>query len=174
LRIRCCNGPVDHRPILQTSLAGAVGFRERNAAFPSLRPALADPCKSRPGCLRTTRGRHRGYSSAPGSHDRPRRGSCVGSYVRGQGFALLLAKETSFDVALLDFNMPGRDGLELAAELLALHPSTPLAVVSANHQEEIVGRAKDIGAAFLTKPLNEQALGAFLADAIRRLERTKA
>jgi DNA-binding NarL/FixJ family response regulator len=88
--------------------------------------------------------------------------------------ALSLAKDTSFDVALLDFNMPGRDGLDLAAELLALHPSTPLAVVSANHQEEIVRRAKDIGAAFLTKPLNEQALSAFLADAVCRLERTKA
>jgi DNA-binding response OmpR family regulator len=88
--------------------------------------------------------------------------------------ALSLAKQTSFDVALLDFNMPGRDGLQLAVELLALHPSTPLAVVSANHQEEIVGRAREIGAVFLTKPLNQQALGAFLQDAVRRLEQGKA
>jgi len=88
--------------------------------------------------------------------------------------ALSLAKQTSFDVALLDFNMPGRDGLELAAELLALRPSTPLAVVSANHQEEIVGRARAIGAVFLMKPLNEQALGAFLQEAVRRLELGKA
>jgi DNA-binding NarL/FixJ family response regulator len=88
--------------------------------------------------------------------------------------ALSLAKQTSFDVALLDFNMPGRDGLELATELLALHPSTPLAVVSANHQEEIVGRARAIGAVFLMKPLNEQALGAFLQEAVRRLELGKA
>ena len=88
--------------------------------------------------------------------------------------ALSLAKQTSFDVALLDFNMPGRDGLELAAELLALHSSTPLAVVSANHQQEIVGRAREIGAVFLMKPLNEQALGAFLQEAVRRLELGKA
>ncbi len=84
--------------------------------------------------------------------------------------ALSLAKETAFDVALLDFNMPGRDGLQLAGELLALRPSTPLAVVSANHQEEIVGRAREIGATFLSKPLNEKAFGAFLQDAVRRLE----
>jgi CheY-like chemotaxis protein len=88
--------------------------------------------------------------------------------------ALSLTKQTSFDVALLDFNMPGRDGLELAAELLTLHPSTPLAVVSANHQEEIVARARAIGAVFLTKPLNEQAFSAFLQDAVRRLEQRKA
>jgi YesN/AraC family two-component response regulator len=88
--------------------------------------------------------------------------------------ALSLAEQTSFDVALVDFNMPGRDGLELATELLALHPSTPLAIVSANHQEEIVGRAREIGAIFLTKPLNEQALSAFLEDAVRRLEQAKA
>jgi CheY-like chemotaxis protein len=88
--------------------------------------------------------------------------------------ALSLAKQTAFDVALLDYNMPGRDGLELAVELLALQPSTPLAVVSANHQEEIVGRARQIGAVFLTKPLNEQALGAFLQHAVRRLEQGKA
>lgn len=88
--------------------------------------------------------------------------------------ALSLAKQTSFDVALLDFNMPGRDGLELATELLALHPSTPLAVVSANHQEEIVGRARAIGAVFLMKPLKEQALAAFLQEAVRRLELGKA
>jgi YesN/AraC family two-component response regulator len=88
--------------------------------------------------------------------------------------AISLAKETAFDIALLDFNMPGRDGLQLAADLLALHPSTPLAIVSANHQTEIIAQAKDIGAVFLTKPLNEQALGGFLEEAIRRLEKAKA
>ncbi|QIG97350.1 MULTISPECIES: response regulator transcription factor [unclassified Bradyrhizobium] len=88
--------------------------------------------------------------------------------------ALSLAKNTAFDVALLDFNMPGRDGLELAAALLALRPSMPLAVVSANHQEEIVRRVREIGAAFLVKPLNEQALGAFLEDAVRRLKQAQA
>lgn len=88
--------------------------------------------------------------------------------------ALSLASETAFDVALLDFNMPGRDGLQLAADLLQLRPSAPLAIVSANHQVEIVERATDLGAAFLVKPLNEKALGVFLEDAIRRLQRNSA
>lgn len=81
-----------------------------------------------------------------------------------------LAKTSAFDVALLDFNMPGRDGLELAAELRSAHPAMPLAVISANHQEEIVARAKAIGAVFLPKPLTEQALAEFLKGAISQLQ----
>jgi YesN/AraC family two-component response regulator len=88
--------------------------------------------------------------------------------------AVALAGETAFDIALLDFNMPGRDGLQLAAELLEMRPGTPLAIVSANHQNEIISQAREIGAVFLNKPLNEQALGAFLEEAIRRLEKGTA
>ena len=83
--------------------------------------------------------------------------------------AMNLAKTAAFDVALLDFNMPGRDGLQLAAELRSAHPTMPLAVISANHQDEIVARAKAIGAAFLPKPLTEQALGEFLQAALGQL-----
>ncbi len=79
--------------------------------------------------------------------------------------ALALVKSAGVDVALLDFNMPGRDGLELAAELRALHPEIVLAVVSANLQEEIVARAHAVGASFLPKPVTAQALGAFLDSA---------
>ena len=57
-----------------------------------------------------------------------------------------LAGTDSFDLAILDFNMPGRDGLQLAAELLALKPSLPLAVISANHQVEVVTKAREVGA----------------------------
>ena len=83
--------------------------------------------------------------------------------------ALGLAETNSFDLAILDFNMPGRDGLVLAAELLALKPGMPLAVISANHQVEVVTRAREVGATFLQKPLTEKALAEFLADATKRL-----
>src|ERR1700748_3851276 len=87
--------------------------------------------------------------------------------------ALALAQEGTFDVALVDFNMPGRDGLQLAADLRERNPSMPLAVVSANHQDEIVARAKAIGAAFLPKPLTEQSLSDFLQDALQQLQSAK-
>jgi CheY-like chemotaxis protein len=72
-------------------------------------------------------------------------------------------------IALLDFNMPGRDGLALAADLHALRPDMPLAIISANSQDEIVARAKAIGAAFLPKPLTEQALADYLVTVEPRL-----
>jgi DNA-binding NarL/FixJ family response regulator len=83
--------------------------------------------------------------------------------------ALALAKSNTFDLAILDFNMPGRDGLELAAALIAMKPQLPLAVISANHQVEVVTRAREVGATFLQKPLTEKALSDFLSDAIKRL-----
>jgi len=84
--------------------------------------------------------------------------------------ALILIEQSPIDIALLDFNMPGRDGLELAAELLAGSPGMPVAVISANHQSEIVARAREVGAIFLTKPITEQALGEFIAEAVGKLE----
>jgi CheY-like chemotaxis protein len=83
--------------------------------------------------------------------------------------ALGLVKSNAFDMAILDFNMPGRDGLQLAAEMLALKPDVPLAVISANHQVEVVSRAREVGAAFLPKPLTQKALDDFIKDAEKRL-----
>jgi CheY-like chemotaxis protein len=83
--------------------------------------------------------------------------------------ALALARQGSFDLALLDFNMPGRDGLELAAELRELRPEMPVAVISANLQTEIVNRARSVGAEFLAKPLTEEAMKAFIFQAEQRL-----
>ncbi len=83
--------------------------------------------------------------------------------------ALSSMKQAAPDVALLDFSMPGRDGLDLAAEFRRLRPRMPLGVISANHQKEIVDRARALGASFLPKPLTEQALSKFMDDAVRQL-----
>jgi DNA-binding NarL/FixJ family response regulator len=83
--------------------------------------------------------------------------------------ALALFTREQPDIALLDFNMPGRDGLALAAELCALDPRMPLALISANTQDEIVARTHEIGAAFLAKPVTKRALADFLSGAQLRL-----
>lgn len=79
--------------------------------------------------------------------------------------ALALVRDSAVDIALLDFNMPGRDGLDLATDLRKLHPTMPVAVISANTQVEIVNRTREIGASFLPKPLADPALKEFLAAA---------
>ena len=83
--------------------------------------------------------------------------------------ALAAVASSQVDVALIDFNMPGRDGLELAAELRARHPDMPLAVVTANLQDEVIERARAVNAAFVPKPIDADGLRPFLEGAALRL-----
>jgi CheY-like chemotaxis protein len=82
--------------------------------------------------------------------------------------ALAAVADGKIDLAVLDYNMPGKNGLELAAELRALHPSMPLAVITANVQDEIINRARAVNATFVAKPLTEDALRGFLSGAALR------
>ncbi|MDB5524739.1 MAG: response regulator [Rhizobium sp.] len=82
----------------------------------------------------------------------------------------LMATE-AIDLAVLDFNMPDKDGLELAAELRASHPNMPIAIITANIQDEIIARARDLNATFVGKPVTEEALKAFLSGAALRLKK---
>jgi CheY-like chemotaxis protein len=88
--------------------------------------------------------------------------------------ALVRIEHEMPEIVLLDFNMPGKDGLAFAAELRQRDPGISVAVISANRQVEVIDRARAIGAAFLPKPLTEQALKNFLEDAEeqRRAKRT--
>jgi CheY-like chemotaxis protein len=84
--------------------------------------------------------------------------------------ALAMTKSAKPDIAVFDFNMPGRDGLALAAEVRDLSPAMPIAIISANHQQEVVDRALALGAVFLSKPLTEPALRDFLLTAEQKLK----
>ena len=76
--------------------------------------------------------------------------------------ALKMMTVAAPDIALLDFNMPGRSGLDLAADLRQAKPNMPVAIVSANRQLEVLKRTAAVGASFLVKPLTEQALDEYL------------
>src|ERR1700757_5247651 len=64
------------------------------------------------------------------------------------------------DISLIDLNMPGEGGLALAADLRRKQPDMPIAVVTANIQDEIVARVRELDATFVPKPLTEEALAA--------------
>ena len=84
--------------------------------------------------------------------------------------ALAALEEQKPDLVVVDFNMPGRNGLDIAAELRRMRPAMPVAVISANHQQEIIDRANALGATFLSKPITEPALRDFLAGAVRQIQ----
>lgn len=100
--------------------------------------------------------------------------SCYPDWQRAEagsaGDALKIAEKDKPDVALLDFNMPGKDGLVLAADLRALQRDMPIGIISANHQQAIVDRARALGAVFLPKPLTEASLREFLKNAMQQLQ----
>ena len=91
----------------------------------------------------------------------------------GADEALGTIESDPVDIALIDFNMPGLDGLELVARIRECAPEMPIAVVSANLQDEIVARTRELKAAFIAKPLTDEALGAFLSGAALRLRKAK-
>lgn len=87
--------------------------------------------------------------------------------------ALAVLNAQRIDVVLLDFNMPEKDGLALAGELRARFPAMPIALVTANVQDEVVARARALGATFITKPVTEDGLRGFLSGTALRLREAR-
>jgi CheY-like chemotaxis protein len=83
--------------------------------------------------------------------------------------AVAAIHKQSVDVVILDFNMPGKDGLTLAEELRARFPAMPIAIATANVQDEVVARARAANASFISKPITEDGLRGFLSGAALRL-----
>ena len=83
--------------------------------------------------------------------------------------ALDVLSREQVDVALIDFNMAERDGLSLAAELRERQPTLPIAIITANIQDEIIARAREINASFVAMPLTAEGLQGFLSGAALRL-----
>ncbi len=57
-----------------------------------------------------------------------------------------------FDTAMLDYNMPGDDGVELAAKIKNYQPDLKMILVTANIQDAVIERAKAMGMGFIGKP----------------------
>ncbi|URD60781.1 response regulator [Sphingomonas sp. KRR8] len=83
--------------------------------------------------------------------------------------ALEVVGREPVDIALIDFNMEEKDGLTLAAELRETYPVMPIAIITANIQDEIISRAREINASFVAKPLTAEGLQGFVSGAALRL-----
>ncbi|MFN6263816.1 MAG: response regulator, partial [Chromatiaceae bacterium] len=71
--------------------------------------------------------------------------------------ALTLCQQQQFDVAFLDIQMPGLDGLQLLRELRRL-PAPPLVVFSTAYNQHAVSAFELEAVDYLLKPLEEARL----------------
>lgn len=83
--------------------------------------------------------------------------------------ALAILEGRTVEVAVLDFNMPGRNGVELAEELRRRFPGMTVAVATANVQDEVIEGIRAAGAAFVAKPVTEESIRGFLSGAALKL-----
>lgn len=81
----------------------------------------------------------------------------------GNGTEALAAFEGNrFDCALIDYNMPGDDGITVAEILLQRQPDLRIALLTANVQIPVRERAAELGIDFIGKPPTEDKIRAFL------------
>jgi CheY-like chemotaxis protein len=77
------------------------------------------------------------------------------------GQACEMTKNRSYDYFVIDFNMPGMDGIELGALIRKAHPDSSVALLTANIQTEIQKRAEALGIDFLAKPPTQEKIAAY-------------
>jgi two-component system response regulator HydG len=100
-----------------------------------------------------------------------KRGFEVASRTSGEA-ALALLDEADFEAIVVDLNMPGTSGLDVAAWVAANRPDTPVVVITAFGSLETAVAAIRAGAYdFVTKPFEVEAISLTLARAVgvRRL-----
>jgi len=94
--------------------------------------------------------RHRGYEIATATTGE-------------QGLALL--RQPGVELAIIDCKLPDAEGLEIAAEVLSLQPSTSLILISGYpfaEESELRERVQKLSAHFLAKPFEISELTALV------------
>ncbi len=85
--------------------------------------------------------------------------------------AVEMCQNKSFDIIFLDENMPGLSGLETLSEIKAIHPNTPMVMITKSEEEDIMNMA--IGnkiADYLIKPVNPNQILLTLKKNIHKKE----
>jgi len=80
--------------------------------------------------------------------------------------ALELVRKLDWDVAVLDFSMPGRSGVELIKEIKRRHPSRPILVLSMLPEEAHAAQVFKAGGSGY---INKESAGEELTAAIRKV-----
>ena len=91
----------------------------------------------------------------------------------GNADEAMVALDQGIDIAIVDYNMPGKDGLALAADIRARFPDMPIALVTANIQDEVIAGARAANATFIAKPITEDGMRGFVSGAALRLRASR-
>jgi two-component system KDP operon response regulator KdpE len=84
--------------------------------------------------------------------------------------ALQVLRSSTYDVVLLDINMPGIGGIETLRRIRSLAPRLPVLMLTVRDQEEDKVEALDMGADdYVTKPFSTRELVARIRTAVRRV-----
>lgn len=85
-----------------------------------------------------------------------------------------LVQSETFDLAILDVNLPDGNGFELCREMRDICPDTPVIFLTANDLEENILKGYDLGAEdYITKPFNIKILLKKVDVALRHLEKAE-
>jgi two-component system chemotaxis response regulator CheY len=77
--------------------------------------------------------------------------------------ALATAEGRSIEWFIIDYNIPGQNGLELAQMLKQKFPQARLSLLTANIQDSIQQQARRLNIHFIPKPVTEENILAFLS-----------
>lgn len=76
--------------------------------------------------------------------------------------ALDIVSNKKINHITVDYNMPGMDGLELIQKLRTSQPNANICLLTANVQDSIQSRTKELDINFIAKPINEEKIVGFL------------
>lgn len=86
-----------------------------------------------------------------------------------------LMETVSFDIALLDVELPDADGLELGGTMRQHYPNIILIMLSANDSMEYLKKARQIGAiAYVVKPFNLPKVLEFIRELEKQTDQTES
>ncbi len=83
-----------------------------------------------------------------------------------------LLKQESYDIILIDYKLPGMDGLEFSKKIQEIHPDAIKILITAYKSKEVVSEAKSAGIQdFIDKPFTTKAFEDSLSRLIQRNEK---
>lgn len=104
--------------------------------------------------------------------------ACLGDvafYEAGDGIEALKtfkSVDNGFDFALIDWNMPNMNGLELLKQIRAFDPQTPLIMVTTEAEKENIVAALRAGATgYILKPFTPENLRTKVQESIARRQK---